>query len=38
LVRWQSPGGPDAVRRVWGRDFYRTTIPEEFDASAPEGD
>jgi CRISPR system Cascade subunit CasB len=39
LVRWQIPGGPDAVRRRWGRDFYRTTTaPDESDTSAPEGD
>jgi CRISPR system Cascade subunit CasB len=40
LVRWQTPEeGPAAVRRVWGRDFYRTTTAsDEPDTSAPEGD
>jgi CRISPR system Cascade subunit CasB len=40
LVRWQATTeGPAAVRRAWGRDFYRTTIKsDEPDTSAPEGD
>ncbi|WP_228771493.1 type I-E CRISPR-associated protein Cse2/CasB [Actinokineospora iranica] len=25
LVRWQEPGGPTIVRRVWGRDFHAVT-------------
>ena len=45
LVRWQYlPNGPVGVRRLWGRDFYRTTtVPEqpdetiEPDTSALEG-
>jgi CRISPR system Cascade subunit CasB len=24
LVRFQKPGGPEHVRALWGRDFYRT--------------
>ena len=38
LVRWQQiPNGPDVVRRVWGRDFYRTTTSDKPGTSAPEG-
>ncbi len=25
VVRWQRPGGPERVRLVWGRGFYRRT-------------
>ena len=25
LCRWQRPGGPERVRLIWGRDFYRRT-------------
>lgn len=28
LLRWQRPGGPEDVRLVWGRDFYRPRKPE----------
>jgi len=38
LVRWQTPTGPATVRRLWGRDFYRTTKSDEPDTTAPEGD
>jgi CRISPR system Cascade subunit CasB len=38
LVRWQTIDGPAAVRRVWGRDFYRTTSSDQPDPTAPEGD
>jgi CRISPR system Cascade subunit CasB len=43
LVRWQTPTGPAAVRRSWGRDFYRTATSDEpdtttdTDITAPEG-
>jgi CRISPR system Cascade subunit CasB len=39
LVRWQTPNGAAIIRRVWGRDFYRTsTASDELDTTAPEGD
>jgi CRISPR system Cascade subunit CasB len=36
LYRWQQPGGPDRVRRSWGRSFhaYRTTPDENTDGAA----
>ncbi|MFF9409895.1 type I-E CRISPR-associated protein Cse2/CasB [Streptomyces anandii] len=36
LYRWQQPGGPDRVRRLWGRAFhaYRTTPDENTDGAA----
>lgn len=38
LVWWQTtPGGPAAVRRAWGRDFYRTPASNEPTTPAPEG-
>ncbi|HEY0805097.1 MAG TPA: type I-E CRISPR-associated protein Cse2/CasB [Pseudonocardiaceae bacterium] len=42
LVRWQyPPDGPAKVRRIWGRDFYRTTTsdqPPAPDTALPESD
>ncbi|MBV9022400.1 MAG: type I-E CRISPR-associated protein Cse2/CasB [Streptomycetaceae bacterium] len=36
LYRWQQPGGPDRVRRSWGRAFHahRTTRDENTDGAA----
>lgn len=36
LYRWQQPGGPDRVRRLWGRAFHahRTTPDENTDGAA----
>ncbi|MGW5609442.1 type I-E CRISPR-associated protein Cse2/CasB [Streptomyces sp. NPDC003753] len=36
LYRWQQPGGPDRVRRSWGRAFHahRTTPDENTDGAA----
>ncbi|MFJ4585649.1 type I-E CRISPR-associated protein Cse2/CasB [Streptomyces echinatus] len=36
LYRWQQPGGPDRVRRLWGRAFhaYRTTTDDTTDGAA----
>jgi CRISPR system Cascade subunit CasB len=40
LTRWQNaPDGPSRVRRIWGREFFRTPTPlDQTDPSSREGD
>lgn len=36
LITWQRPGGPDSVRRSWGREYYRRTAKATGDATNAE--
>ena len=36
LYRWQQPGGPEQVRRSWGRSFHASRTPTAAEGETPD--